>query len=355
MAKYEQVKKFINRLIQEKKLKPGDKIPSENKLAKKCNVSRNTIRKAISEMVYEGKVYTKHGVGSFVSKKNTKTRNIGLITTYIDDYIFPSLIKGISKYLNKKNYSLIISHTDNQFDKEKQCLENMLTKNIEGLIIEPTRSAVYPQNIDLYNKFTQRNIPLLLIHGYFTGFNFSHIVQDDFHNGYLATKYLLKNNHNDILGIFKSDDIQGINRYKGFLKALREYEIFPEPESTIWYHTDDKDQKPSHIIKHIINNHNKLPSGIICYNDQIAHNIIKSIKDCGLNIPDDISVIGFDDSFLAKVLEPQLTSIRHPKADLGKKAAQTLLKLINNPQEKLNLKLQTELVKRNSVKKIKEK
>lgn len=349
MTKYKRVKNHILSLINNNKLKSNNKIPPENKLAEIHQVSRNTVRKALSEMVNEGYLYTKHGVGTFINPVNNKTKNIGVISTYINDYIFPSVISGINDYLSEKSHSIFLSETKNDIEREKQCLENMLSKNIEGLIIEPAKSACIPKNIDLYKKFAQRNIPLVLIHGFFNKYDFSHVVMDDFYSGYIATKYLLEKNYKNIMGIFKNDDIQGINRYNGFLKAMNEYNNPITPNTIIWFNTEDKKQKPSYILKHMIELGEHIPSAIFCYNDEIAFNIIKLLKKYNIRIPNDITIIGHDDSLLAHASETKFTSIRHPKDKLGKIAAKSLLKIINKEEKKVQIKIKGELIIRDSV------
>lgn len=349
MRKYKIVKEYIKSLVKKKNLGEDDKIPSEHHLAAECQVSRNTVRKAISEMTNEGYLYTRHGVGTFVNTQKQPTQNIGIVTTYIDDYIFPSVIRGMTSCFSAKNYSIILANTDNNLKKEKNILTNMLAKDIAGIIIEPSKSSFYPDNIELYNKYIQRNIPLLLIHGYHKGFDFPYLIMDDIKGGYLITEHLIKRGHRNIIGIFKNDDIQGINRSKGFLTALKDYDISIEENSLYWFHTEDRQKKPVHIIKNIIKQNKNIPTAIICYNDQIAYNIINEIKNSGLKVPEEISVTGYDDSFLAKACNPAITTIAHPKKEFGNKAAQFLLKMIDNPEKIFRKKIKPQLITRCSV------
>lgn len=350
MTKYKKVEKHLLSLINNKKIETGQKIPPENELADFYKVSRNTVRRALSEMVNEGYLFTKHGVGTFVNSTSNKTKNIGVISTYINDYIFPSVISGINDYLSENSYSIILSETKNNIEREMHCLENMLSKNIEGLIIEPAKSAYFPKNIEYYYKLIEKNIPIVLIHGYFDKHNFSHVIMDDSYSGYIATKFLIENNHKNIMGFFKNDDIQGINRYNGFLKAMNEYNLPITPNTISWFTTEDRNLKPSYEIKKIIESGEHIPSAIFCYNDQIAFSIIKVLKEYNINIPDDIAIIGHDDSFLAHALETKFTSIQHPKDKLGRTAAESLLKLINKEEEKIQKKIKGELIIRDSTK-----
>lgn len=162
-TKYNMVKEKITDWITTGKVQPGEKIYSENELGKIFGVSRHTIRQAIGDLVHEGWLYREQGAGTFVSNQQVRssesalsypplqrTKNIGVITTHISDYIFPSIIKGIESHLTNQGYSLTFACTDNDIKKEKQCIQTMLDRNIDGLIVEPTKSNTFNPNIQLY-------------------------------------------------------------------------------------------------------------------------------------------------------------------------------------------------------------
>src|SRR5690606_21780123 len=145
------------------------------------------------------------GAGTFCSfpspieKENTlyhnspyqNGKNIAIITTYISDYIFPTIIRGIESYLTSIGYSLTISCTDNEIEKEKLCLEAMLSRSIDGFIIEPTRSTGYNPNLHYYLELERKKIPYLMINQYYSQLNPSYMMVDDEKGGYLATDHLL--------------------------------------------------------------------------------------------------------------------------------------------------------------------
>ena len=130
-----------------------EKIPTEYALQKKYNVSRHTVRKAILDLSNAGYLRSEKGSGTYVindyQTKNAKRSNktIGIITTYISDYIFPSIIRGIEGKLKKSNYSLLLASTNNDVNQEKKALEMMLSYGVDGLIIEPTKSNLFNPNI----------------------------------------------------------------------------------------------------------------------------------------------------------------------------------------------------------------
>ena len=350
--KYIQLKDFIKSSIQNGELLKGEKIFSENELAARFGISRHTVRQAVGEMVNEGWLYRAQGSGTFVnSTKGTrkeKSKIIGVITTYLDDYIFPGIIRGIDNVLSKQGYSMILSHTNNKVEREAQCISSMLLKNVDGFIIEPTKSALPNPNQGLYADIAARDIPLVLINGYYAGQDNSFVVEDDEAGGYAAARHLFGLGHSRLGGIFKVDDIQGHNRYKGVVKAHREHGFLIAEEAVIWYTTEDVDTLFDENGGNILLKRLDGCTGIICYNDQIALKLLEVLKRAGKKVPFDVSVVSFDDSELATVSEVKLTTVAHPGAQLGEKAACGLLDLLRFRNNKIKVSMAPELVVRKS-------
>ncbi|WP_312098914.1 GntR family transcriptional regulator [Niallia sp.] len=336
-TKYNMVKEKITDWIINGKVQPGEKIYSENELGRMFGVSRHTIRQAIGDLVHEGWLYREQGAGTFVSHQQAhssqtilshpplkRTKNIGVITTYISDYIFPSIIKGIESYLTDHGYSLTFACTDNDIKKEKQCLQTMLDRNIDGLIIEPTKTNTFNPNMQLYLELEQNKIPYLMINQFYSQLSPPHLVVDDELGGFISTEHLIKLGHKKIIGLFKSDDLQGINRMKGFIQAYKAYSIPFFPEMLINYSTENQAAYPVERLAEVFETTNK-PTAIVCYNDQLAIQVIHYLRSLNLSIPEDISIIGYDDSFLTEASEVKLTSVSHPKKEMGMEAAKWIV------------------------------
>ncbi|MDQ0229383.1 GntR family transcriptional regulator [Metabacillus malikii] len=332
------VKQKIKEWIEDGKVSPGEKIHSENELVKMFEVSRHTVRQAVGDLVHEGWLYREQGAGTFVSNRKEKLhiqpvsstgKNIGVITTYISDYIFPSIIKGIESYLSSQGYSLTFACTDNDPEKEKQCLEAMLSRNIDGLIVEPTRSSSYNPNLHYYLEMEQNNIPYLMINQYYPQLDPPNLILNDEQGGYIATNHLIQLGHRKIIGIFKSDDIQGLNRMQGFIRAFRENNIPFFPEMIVTYTTEEKEGSYLSKVKEILESEER-PTGIICYNDEIAINSLNVLRELEIKVPEELSIVGYDDSYLAEASEIKLTSITHPKMDMGIDAAKWIVSAVEN-------------------------
>jgi GntR family transcriptional regulator of arabinose operon len=324
-------------------------------------VSRHTVRQAVGDLVHEGWLYREQGAGTFVSTKSSQTqvqpvssigKNIGVITTYISDYIFPSIIKGIESYLSAHGYSLTLACTDNDPEKEKQCLEAMINRDIDGLIVEPTRSSNYNPNLHYYLEMEQNNIQYLMINQFYPQLNPPNIIVNDEKGGFIATEHLIKLGHKKVVGLFKSDDLQGLNRMQGFIRAFREYDTPFFPEMIITYTTEEKEVTLLQKLKDVLISEQKRPTGIVCYNDEIAINVLNLLRELEIKVPDDISIVGYDDSYLTEASEIKITSVTHPKMEMGIEAAKWIVAAVENSEkdtgEKRQKVYEPELVIRNS-------
>lgn len=343
-TKYSTVKEKITEWISNGKVSPGEKIPSENELVKMFGVSRHTIRQAVGDLVHEGWLYREQGAGTFCSYQSkqllepslpssafpapaTNKKNIGVITTYISDYIFPSIIKGIESYLTAQGYSLTFACTDNNTEKERQCLQTMLSRQIDGLIVEPTKSSNHNPNINYYLELEQKNIPYLMINQFYPQLMPPHIIVNDEQGGFAATDHLIGLGHERIIGLFKTDDLQGVHRMKGFIRAFRENNVRFFQEMVIPFTTEEQDHEVLDKLERYFTAE-AIPTAVVCYNDQLALAVLDMLRRLDLKVPDQVSIVGYDDSSLAEASEVKLTSVTHPKMHMGVEAAKWIVSAV---------------------------
>ena len=352
--KYYKMHHDLQEQIRLGELRSGDRVPSENQLAAAYQVSRQTVRKALAILEQEGYIYAVHGKGTFVSERvrpEHKSHNIAVVTTYLSDYIFPRVIQGIDEVLTAQGYSILLKNTRNSRSQEARCLEELLQKDIDGVIIEPSKSQISCRHLHLYERLEEYGIPYVFIQGCFDQMEDKpQVLMDDCRGGHLITKYLLDTGHRDIAGVFKADDIQGQNRHRGYVQALQEAGVLYDPDKVIWFHTEDRKVHPQEGIRRLISKGTRLDS-VVCYNDQIAFSIIGGLHQIGVSIPEDLSITGYDNSMLAHQHPLSLTTIAHPQEKLGEMAAELLLELLHGipPEESRVLRLiEPELVIRKS-------
>ncbi len=358
MAKYKQIIEWITGKIDTGELRPGQKIPSENELCAQFGLSRQTVRHAIAGMVEDGLLESRRGSGTYVADQRAadgEKNVVSVVTTYVDDYIFPNTIRGIEKMLSAKGYSMQLSFTNNTLVREREILTELLGKNeIAGIIMEPVKSALPNPNIDLYRKLTDKNVKILFINSFYPEIDLPHVSLNDSECAYKAVRALIDAGHKRIGCVLKLDDGQGRERYRGYLKALTEAGLPFSYEHVNWVDTIDIRNGKSSFAK-IIERVSEC-SAVFCYNDQVAGIFMELLTDSGVKVPDDMSVIGMDDSDLAKVGIGGITlsSIPHPKSKLGEKAAKNMIRMIHEGKLSFNAtyEFDEDVILRSSVKRI---
>ncbi|MDO7906200.1 GntR family transcriptional regulator [Paenibacillus sp. JX-17] len=317
----------------------GEQIPTEYALQDQYKVSRQTVRKAILELSNEGYLRSEKGSGTYVSGQyraksggTSGKKTIGVITTYISDYIFPSIIRGIESRLNEDNYSLLLASTNNDVLQEKKALEMMLSFGVDGLIIEPTKSNLYNPNIAYYLSFKEQDVPFTMINAYYEELEVPFFCLDDVQSSYLATRELISKGHTQIGIISKMDDLQGKYRMKGYIKALGEAKLRFHPEQVLSFDTETK-QDLSMNLKKFLNTHKDAISALVCYNDEVGLEVVNVCRQLGISVPDKLSIIGQDNSYIAKNANIKLTTLTHPQEQMGRDAADWIIKKLQGKRD----------------------
>lgn len=340
-------------LVKESKVFPGEQLPSESEIARNFNVSRHTVRQALTNLVQNGWIYKERGKGSFFSDKreSLKSKNVAVLTTYIDEYIFPKIISGIEEELRKKGYNLLLFCSKNDIQTEKRCIQSIVQQDISGLIFEPAQSAINNLNYEEFKILKEKGIKYLKINSNSRDMNSAFIIVNDEYGGYKLTNYLLERGHKKIAALFKTDDLQGVMRRQGYLKALEDESITLNKDIIGEYTTDNESVYVDQFTKKIIDMKDR-PSAIVCYNDKIASQVMDICRQANIQIPKDLSITSFDDSHIAVSSEIKLTTIKHPKENMGEKAAKCIIDMIEERIKKPQYVYDAELIVRNSCSKI---
>lgn len=330
------------------RFRPGERIESENELAARYQVSRQTVRKALATLIEQGYLRAEHGRGTFVTERSRPgSKTIAVVITYLADYIFPRVIQGIDQELAEHGYSILLKSTRNSRHLEARYLEELAEKEIDGLIIEPSKSQIFCRHTQLYERFDARGVPYVFIQGCFEAMrDRPHVLLDDAGGAALAARHLLSLGHRRIAGIFKADDTQGVERHRGYVRALQEAGVLYDPDLVLWYHTEDRAVAPAAGAAVLARR--GMMDAAVCYNDEIAVAVIRALENEGLRVPEDISVTGYDNSLLAENFKMGLTTVSHPHEELGRAAARLLLSLIAGERVETAVILRPELIVRGS-------
>ncbi|OQB20409.1 MAG: Arabinose metabolism transcriptional repressor [Firmicutes bacterium ADurb.Bin182] len=328
--KYMHLADSLRKIIDENHYPDGFALETEYELAKRYSLSRQTVRHALDILASEGKIKKIKGSGTYVKRNavlNKKTKIIGVIVTYISQYIFPSILRGIESELTANGYSMELSSTSNQADKERDLLNEYINRPVDGLIIEGTKTNFPNPNIRLYRELFDIGVPYVFINGYYPELkSISHVITDDCGASKKAVEYLAQKGHTRIAGIFKSDDMQGIERYRGYFEGFDSSGLEFHDNSVFWFNTENRNYlfREDYLMK-LLNGY----TAVICYNDEIAIQVYELIRKAGKSVPGDIAVISFDNSIFSDLNTVKITSMNHPKEEIGIIAARQLIKMIN--------------------------
>jgi GntR family transcriptional regulator, arabinose operon transcriptional repressor len=331
--KYLQLKHIMTSYLEQEHYQADQKIPTEIELAERFQVSRGTVRQALGKLVNEGVIYKKHGLGTFFSGKRANEARaqsglIGVLTPVMFNYIYPQVVHGIHDILYQNGYNLVIADLGGGSHDEHRHLERILTRGIDGLIFEPCGGTQHFQDTKAFALLKSLTIPVVVMGWTFENSEVSCVSLDDMEGGFRATSYLIENGHCRIGCIYLSDHEPAMLRYQGYRKAIETHNIpFDHHLEKPLLVSSKRPQTDSayFLTKDLLALGDERPTAIFFYNDHAAIQGCAAIRDAGLRIPDDISVIGYDDSDAAAIADVPLTSVVHPKYKIGKWAAEMLL------------------------------
>ena len=334
-SKYSQIAAQLRAKIRDGAYRDTGKLPTENELAETCGANRQTVRRALALLTEEGLIERRQGSGSYLrAAASRRGSNVAILTTSINDYIFPAILQDAQGVFEKNGYSTMLFCTHNQVNREREILKNILGGSVCGLLAEGTKTALPNPNLDLYRQLEKIGVPIVFLHGSYAALRDTVCISDDnFHGGCLLTDYLIRKGRTKIAGIFKSDDIQGHERYAGFLSAFRDAG-FPLPDSRVlWFTTEEKEQflhrgglaKMTDFIGQTLNG----CDAVVCYNDEIAFALIDLLREQKIRVPEDVAVVSFDNSSYSEFCSVKITSLAHGSKHIGKIAAECLVRMLH--------------------------
>lgn len=259
-----------------------------------------------------------------------KTNTIGIIVPDISNAVFGKLTKGINSVFAQEGYTVVLCESQGELEKELKLLGILEEKQIEGLLF-----AGVDVNHTLVERMRKRNYPVVLVTQ--EASEDEEAVHTVIHNNveamYDAVKFLLDNGHERIayLGGSKNDFSSGKKRVIGYKKALEEAGI--EVKDSYIAQGDFSFEAGYQGMKKLYEENSKLPTAVVTGSDVIAVGAIQYLDNMRVKIPDDISIMGFDDSEFATYIKPELSTVRISYYDEGVKAAEMLRELMDGSTE----------------------
>lgn len=272
-----------------------------------------------------------------------RSHTLGLIVPTITNPIFAESTRGVQDFANEQGYQVILGNSDYQYEKEAKMVEVLRERQVEGLIITTTNLKGETLKSLLDDRF-----PFVLLYSTVRRGPISAVGVDNFLGGYRATEHLIHFHHRRIAmlaGAFNCSD-RSFHRWHGYKRCLKDNHIPYDPDLVI--KTEYSLARGREGVKSLLSLKNP-PTAIFCSNDFLALGAMEGARKAGISLPQDLSIVGFDDMQIASSVTPALTTIRQPAYEMGELGAKILLHHIGNKAYKpVHKILETRLVIRES-------
>lgn len=352
LPKYQMVKNYVMLQIEKNMLGGDRRIPSEAEFSKLFDVSSITVRKAMTELVNEGVIYRVRGRGSFVSdqvseREDRMSNYVTLIIsgTEMYDSSHLQIIKGIQSFLSQQDCKLIIEFVENDFDQERELILKLIQSETRGLLIyssDPDAATGY------LNELRKKQIPFVMLDRSPSGYSIDSVSCNNHDGVYEAVQYLIAQGHKHIG--FASYDFHlstEVDRYNGYRHAMADAGFPPKQDSRFLQKELDYNKLASLI-------HRGELTALFCANDRRSLEVIDRLSILGIQVPDQLSVMGFDDFEGSKFAKVPLTTVKQYFETLGYEGAKLLFdrSLDMSPNNYKKILLSTDLVIRDSTRRI---
>ena len=257
----------------------------------------------------------------------------------------------------QKGYNIVLGTSQTNPGKELGCIEQLVAKGIDGLLFDPAFDFRGTPDEKLLSFLKTLGIPVVFMGVMIDDSEVSFVSLDDMEGGFKATNYLIESAHRRIACVYPTSPISGLHRYQGYRKALDTHGIAYDRRLDKVIKTEGNIGQSIHVqlplrIQELLDLGDERPTAIVFYNDLMAVQGYQILETAGFQIPEELSMISFDDSELTLQPKTPLTSIVHPKYYLGKWAAELLFEQIAHPEQHFprRLLITPTLAVRNSVK-----
>lgn len=359
---YRQLADVLKQYFCDSHMPVGKRLPTEFELSAKYGVSRGTVRQALGLLEEEGLLERVPGLGTFLKKEVNKEAHqgnlphqlqIGLIVPFAQDQLSLNILIGVESVAKYRGYQVVFSHSNENMEQEKADIARMVRDKVAGFIIFPCSNSDYDEAIWQLNE---EKVPFVLVDRFFPDLDCDYVVADNLGGGYRATEHLILLGHKEIGFVYHSDaDIRYTtsvrDRYEGYRKALEDYHLdFKESWRAPLDNPPFTASRDDALLPYMAYLSQKdRPNAVLVVNDTSAISLIAAAGRLGINVPDDLAVVGFDNIKMAAQIQVPLTTINQQRTELGIRATHLLLGRIDGltgPSE--HIVIPTDLVIRES-------
>lgn len=263
------------------------------------------------------------------SLTTNKSHTIGIIVSDITNHFFGELIRTIEAALESSSYSLIVCNTDEQLQRERHYLNLLTSQQVDGIIAAATSHRW--EEIEMTHL---KYVPVVFMDRMFGELeDYPYVGANNYQGAYLATEHLIQQGHKDIGILAGFQRLSSMReRLQGFKDAMGNYDL---PLRDEWIVVSDLSPDAGMAAATQVLTQSHRPTALMINNNFLNLGTLRAVIDLGLNVPEDLALVGFDDHPWAEVSCPPLTVVRQPVAELGQHAAEIMLALINEerPQQ----------------------
>lgn len=252
--------------------------------------------------------------------RKQKTHTIGVLVHELNSNFITSVLAGIEKITAEAGYDIIITHSDEDYEREKANALNLFHKRVDGVIASLSFTT---KNLDHFKPFFEKDIPVIFFDRVDENSDNTHVIIDNYKCGYIATKHLLEQGSTRI-AMLTSNLKRNVykQRHRGYTDALFDSEI-PYDKNLVLI--KDLSEESARKAAHEILKMDPRPDGLFITNDFDAAVCMQELKRHGVRVPEDIAIVGFNNDAISKLIEPQLTTIDYPGKDMGEVTARHLM------------------------------
>lgn len=278
------------------------------------------------------------------SLKMKCTKTVGMLVTTSTNPFFGEVLKGVERRCYEKGYNLILCNTEGDSERMKASIDTLLQKRVDGLML--MCSTLEGEEIEIFERYPE--LPVVVMDWGPMEYASDKIQDNSFKGGYLATQYLIDHGHTNIGCVTGPlHRSQASLRFDGFKQALQDNNLTLNEN---WIAQGNFECDGGYDAYQSLKLNGSLPSAFFVCNDMMALGLINAANQDGVKIPQDLSIIGYDDIHLTKYITPSLTTIHQPKHQLGKTAVDTLLYRLESPDAPQQvIQLEPTLIERHSV------
>jgi DNA-binding LacI/PurR family transcriptional regulator len=336
---YEQIVRDIKARIESGELASGEQIWSQNELATKYGVSLITVKNALASLVKEGILYARVGRGTFVAEKPAKNailsayKTLGMVLRDIKHPYFSMIVHSVEERAYQLGYNVVLSGSSGNIEKEENQINHFRSMGVDGLIIA-SLSLEY-RATDYIRKLHRENFPYIMV-SYIHDPEYWYVGSDHEHGGFIATEHLIKTGYTSIgyVHVGKGNLLSEV-RKNGYYRALTEYGIPYHSRNVFFLGAEqfdagtDRFQLGYQFAKEFTQLAEK-PQALFFYSDVVALGFLQGAGELHIKVPDDVAIVGFDDTVIARYASVPLTTVHQDVEKIATAAVDILQKRIDH-------------------------